>query len=391
MQGIYIKYFLKGEIYRMGLKFKQENDTENLSGSSEMEEDILHGADEPINDTFLGCESCGNLCVEEGYKLRLCKECRDTLSKKPIPIPIRLISLILIVIIIFSLSKFPRSISIGIEYERGVQAEEASKYLTAMKHYENVVKEYPQSDKALVRLYASYYYCGRIDEAYEVYDKIAGESPSTKKMDKELVQEVNEITSKLDRYYSPSKELYEKLKDQKNAKIEDIINILKPIVDKNPNEVYAAYYLANLYFDMKDYAKASQVLSRVISKYPDFTAASLFQATTYRELGKYDEAVEYCNKALNNNIEDIGAYITLSKLELKRRNNAKGLEYAKIAYEMDKEDPIVVANLALAYHFNNLLNERDKYYKIYQDSKINDKYTDNFLKSIFDGSLQWQK
>lgn len=117
----------------------------------------------------------------------------------------------------------------------------------------------------------------------------------------------------------------------------------------------------------------------------------MFQATTYRELGKYNEAVEYCNKALNNNIEDIGAYITLSKLELKRRNNAKGLEYAKIAYEMDKEDPIVVANLALAYHFNNLLNERDKYYKIYQDSKINDKYTDNFLKSIFDGSLQWQK
>lgn len=375
----------------MGLKFKQENDTENLSESSEMEEDILHETDEPINDTFWGCKGCGSLCVEEGYKLKLCKECRDNLSKRPIPIHIKVISLILIVIIIFSLSKFPRSISIGVEYERGVQAEEASKYLTAMKHYENVVKEYPQSDKALVRLYVSYYYCGRIDEAYEVYDKIAGDSPSTKKMDKELVQEVNEITSKLDRYYSPSKEVYEKLKGQKNAKTEDIINILKPIVDKNPNEVYAAYYLANLYFDMKDYAKASQVLSRVISKYPDFNAASLFQAATYRELGKYDEAVEYCNDALNNNVEDIGAYITLSKIELKRRNNAKGLEYAKVAYKMDKEDPIVVANLALAYHFNNLLSERDKYYKIYQDSGINDKYTDNFLKSIFDGSLQWQK
>ncbi|WP_055669280.1 tetratricopeptide repeat protein [Desnuesiella massiliensis] len=375
----------------MGLKFKQENDTENLSGSSEMEEDILHENDEPINDTFWGCKGCGSLCVEEGYKLKLCKECRDNLSKRPIPIHIKVISLILIAIIIFSLSKFPRSISIGVEYERGVQAEEASKYLTAMKHYENVAKEYPQSDKALVRLYVSYYYCGRIDEAYEVYDKIAGDSPSTKKMDKGLVQEVNEITSKLDRYYSPSKEVYDKLKDQKNAKIEDIINILKPIVDKNPNEVYAAYYLANLYFDMKDYTKASQVLSRVISKYPDFNAASLFQAATYRELGKYDEAVEYCNDALNNNVEDIGAYITLSKIELKRRNNAKGLEYAKVAYEMDKEDPIVVANLALAYHFNNLLSERDKYYKIYQDSGINDKYTDNFLKSIFDGSLQWQK
>jgi tetratricopeptide (TPR) repeat protein len=142
---------------------------------------------------------------------------------------------------------------------------------------------------------------------------------------------------------------------------------------------------------MKNYIGASQVLSKVIYDYPDFYGGYLLQAATYRELGKFDEAVEYGNKALIHNVEDTGACITLSKIELKRRNNAKGLEYAKRAYELDSHNPIVVANLALAYHFNNLISERDKYYKIYKDSNINDKYTDDLLKSIFNGTLQWQK
>jgi tetratricopeptide (TPR) repeat protein len=383
-------HIFKRGIYRMSLEFEQENGIKISPESSEVAEKFSGETDEPITDTFGGCKSCGNLCVEEDYDLKLCKECRDKLSKRSIPIQIKLVSLLLIVVIFFSLSKFPHTISVGIEYERGLRAEKASKYITAINHYQNVVKEYPESDKALVRLYVSYYQDEKIDEAYKVYDQIAGESPSNKKMKKELVDEVNETTSKLDTYYTPSKELYDKLKSQQNAKIEDIVNIVKPVVDKNPDEVYAAYYLADLYFDMKNYTGTSQVLSKVISHNPDFYAGYLLQAATYRELGKYDEAVEYANKALKHNVEDIGAYITLSKIELKRRNNAKGLEYAKTAFKLDNKDSIVIANLALAYHFNNLLSERDKYYKIYQDSNANDKYTDNLLKSIFNGTLQWQ-
>ncbi|MEQ8155238.1 MAG: tetratricopeptide repeat protein [Clostridiaceae bacterium] len=368
------------------MEFQQENE---IKTSSESSENITEANNVSMDDTSSGCENCGSLCIEENYKFKLCKECRDKLSKRTIPIQIKLVSILLIMIILFSLSKFLHSINMGVEYERGLRAEEALKYETALNHYINVVKEYPESDKALVRLYVAYYNCGRIEEAFNVYDQIA-ESPASNNMKKILVDEVNETTDKLDTYYCPTQELYDKLIGLKNPKTEDIINILKPAVDKNPDEVYGAYYLANLYFDMKNYTEAGQVLSKVISRYPDFSPGYMLQAAVCRELGKYEEAVEYCNKELEHNVEDIGAYINLSKIELKQGNNAKGLEYAKMAYEIDNKDPYIAATLAMAYHFNNMFSERDKYYKIYQDSNIKDEYTDNLLKSIFDGTQQWQ-
>lgn len=345
---------------------------------------------ESKDDTFYGCKNCGNLLIEEGYSVNLCNECRNKLSKRPIPMKIKLVSLLLFLIMIVSLLRFPHTIYIGVEYERGLQAEKASKYITAMHHYENVVKAYPQSDKALVRLYDSYYENGYVAEAYDVFNKIAGSSPSSRKMDKELVQQVNEITRKLDSYYSPSKELYDKLKGMKGPKQEDLIDVLKPFATKNPVQVYAAYYLADLYFDQKKFNEAKETMSNALSKNQDFYSGYLLQAAAYRELGKYDEAIQCANRVLDHNAENIGAYVTLSKIELKRKNNVKGLEYAKTAYDLDNHDSTVIANLALAYHFNNLLEERDKYYRIYQESNSKDKYTDDLLKSIFDGSLQWQ-
>lgn len=374
----------------MSLEFEESNETSSSTLNEETAGDSSQEQQEPIVDTFSGCESCGSLAVEEGYALKLCKECRDRFSKRPIPMQIKLVTILLGIIIIFSLAKFPSTIRIGVEYERGLRAEKASKYSTAIKHYENVVKEYPESDKAMVRLYVSYYKSEEINKAYEIFDKIAGPSPSNKKMKKELVDEVNETTRKLDTYYNPSKELYDKLQGMQNPKTQDIINVVKPFADKGPNEVFAAYYLADLYFDINNYNEASVVLSKVIAKNPDFYSGYLLQAAAFRELGKYDEAVGNCNKVLQHNVEDAGAYISLSKIELKRRNNEKGLEYAKKAYELEPEDFGIIANLALAYHYNNSPNERDKYYKMYQDSERRDKYTDDLLKSIFNGTLQWQ-
>lgn len=370
--------YLKGELYRMSAEFENEETIENHQEES----------NESRTDTFWGCKNCGDLSFEEGYNLKLCKKCRDKLSKRPIPLQIKLVSILLMALIIFSLLRFPHVIKVGVEFERGIQAEKASKYLTAVKHYEEAIKEYPESDEILVRLYASYYQNQNIDAAYNVFDQIVGTNPSNKQMEEILVNEVNEITRKLDMYYIPSEELYNRLIDMQNPSTEELVSVLKSFVDEE--EVYAAYYLASLYFDLNRFNEANEVLSKVLTKNQDFYAGYILQAAIYRELGKYDEAVEIANKAIENNVEDISAYVTLSKIELKRKNNAKGLEYAKYAYELDAQDSYIIANLALAYHYNNLLDERDRYYKLYQNSNSRDEYTDELLKSIFDGTLQWQ-
>ncbi|MDF2883883.1 MAG: hypothetical protein K0R54_4448 [Clostridiaceae bacterium] len=342
-------------------------------------------------DQVPSCKNCGSLEIEEGYSLTLCRECRDKLSKRPFPMKIKLALALIFLIIIVSLSKFPSTIYAGVEFQKGLQAEKELKFITAIHHYENADKAYPQADKILVRLYSAYFRNENIPEARKVLAKLTDPDNHDRKVDEKLANEANGITRKLDNYCSISRELSSQLYGMENAKPDDILKILKPFVDNGTNvNAYTQYYLADLYFDKKNYNEANNILSKVISENQDFYAAYLLQAAAYRETGNWEQAIQCADKVLKDNVESISAYVTLSKIELKRKNNAKGLQYAKNAYNLDSSDPYVIANLALAYHYNNLTDERDKYYKIYKQFNIGDQYTDNLLKSIFDGSLQWQ-
>ncbi len=363
-----------------------ERQTENENTSP-----YIQDVDQMLEEESTKCRSCGSDMIEEGYSLALCSECRDNLSKRPIPLQIKITAIAFVLVIIVSLLKFPESIRIGIEYERGVRAEKSLKYVTAMRHFENAAKDFPDSDKIMVRLLSAYYENEKINEAYSTFDKLAGPSPETKKMDKDLVTQVNVLMDKMDRYYSPSKELYDKLKTMKNPTSEEIVNTIKPFVDKNTKEVYGAYALADSYFEMNKFDEANAVLTKILASYPDFYSGQLLKAATLRELGQYDKSVECANEVLKHNSEDIGAFVTLSKIELKRKNNEKGLEYARQAYNLDNSDPYIISNLSLAYHYNNMIKERDDNFKTFQNLNSKDKYTIDFLNSIYSGSLQWQK
>ena len=94
--------------------------------------------------------------------------------------------------------------------------------------------------------------------------------------------------------------------------------------------------------------------------------ADSFQSLTsmgviFRKEGDYDQAKLYYEKAIRLNPHYAQAYSSLSVIELKRNNDAKALEYARKAFELDKTDPVVVANLAVACHYNGLKDERDTY------------------------------
>lgn len=48
----------------------------------------------------------------------------------------------------------------------------------------------------------------------------------------------------------------------------------------------------------------------------------------------------------------------------KRGGNDNIKKYAKQGYKHDNEDPVIAANLALMYHYNGMLEERDTYTEI---------------------------
>ncbi len=94
--------------------------------------------------------------------------------------------------------------------------------------------------------------------------------------------------------------------------------------------------------------------------------ADSFQSLTslgviFRKEGDYDQATECYEKAIHLNPHYAQAYSSLAIIELKRNNDARALEYARKAFELDKTDPVVVANLAVTCHYNGLKDERDKY------------------------------
>lgn len=337
------------------------------------------------------CKNCGSYNVEDGYKLELCSECRNALARRPIPVKIKIFFGLIFILLIFSLYKFPSTFKTGIEYEKGLKAERQLKYVAAMKHYENVLTVYPNSEKTLVKLYNAYYQNERITEADKILDKLIGDGSSKKTVSKSVADEVNGITHNIDTYYSFSEELYTKMKTVKSSNTEDMIKVLKPYLDNHPNEAYGSYYLANSYFDLKKYNEGINVLDKLLVRYPDYTIARLLEASTFRELCGYDRAIECCERVLSHNSEDINAYIGLSKIELKRKHNEKGLEYAKKAYSIDSKDPYVIANLSLAYHYNNKIKESKEMLNRFKSLEPKDDYTIKFLTSIFDGTLQWQK
>lgn len=348
--------------------------------------------EEPVEEEISGCKCCGNPEAEEGYTTPLCRKCRDKLSKHPIPIQIKAAAAVLVIVMVISLVKFPRSIKAGIEYEKGLKAEEIAFYFSAKEHFNNVLKEYPNSDKVLVKLITAYYKNEQIDEAYNTYKILAGNSPKDKKISKDLAREVNSVMDKVDLYYYPSKELHDKLKQLQNPSYEQIASTVKPFVDKNKKEVYGAYILADSYFELKKYSEANEVLSKVLAEYPDFTSGQILKASALRELGKYDEAAQAAKQVLDyNNSEDVGAILALSKIELKRKNNEKGLDYALEAAYFEEKNPYVILNLALAYHYNNKIEDRDEEFKKFKTLKGDDKETIDFYNSIFNGTLQWQK
>lgn len=344
---------------------------------------------EEVENSGHYCRNCGSYDVEEGYKLELCHECRNKLAKRPVPIKIKLFFILIIIMFLASLIKLPKTLNVAVEYQRGEKAEKNLKYITAMKHFEKVSKEFPNFDKGLAKLYKAYYMNGEITKARKTHDKLMG-ADSTKKVDKDLATYVNNVTDDIETYYEFSEDLYTKLKNLKSSDPSVIVKTLEPLSNKH-DEPYGRYYLADLYFDLNKYNEGIKVLESLKDDYPDYLLAYTLEASFYREVGKYDDAISDCNFVLSKNKESIGAYISLAKIELKRKHNKDGLMYAKKAYDLESGNSGSIAVLSLAYFYNGKSKESKEMFDKFKKIDPTDDYSIKFLSSIFNGTLKWQR
>jgi tetratricopeptide (TPR) repeat protein len=330
------------------------------------------------------CRNCSNPEVEEGYHLALCKNCRNELVARPVPIWIKTITFLIVLLLIVALIRFPETVRADIYYERGLQAEKNHRFATAVHNYEKVVDRFPNSTTLLTRLFIAYYINIQIDKADETFRKIAGRKVN----DHELAGEVNRLVDQMESQYFQDKELA----DINKTEITPVkrISQLQDYIVKYPTKIIATYQLADTLYDQKHLDEVEKLLVGLQKTASDLEPVNLLLAATYREKGKFDLAKAEIQKVLSRNNESFGAYFALSRIELKQHQDAQGLADAEIAYNLVPEDASAMANLALAYHYNQNFTERDHLLSLLKERKD---YADKDLKqldSIFKGETAWR-
>lgn len=327
-----------------------------------------------------GCKCCGSPIIQEGYNLDLCEECRNNLAKRPIPKKFAFLAAGILVILVISLLKFPSYLNAGVEFKKAQKAIDNRNYVTAMNYYEKTVDEDANYENK-IQLMELYYYNGYISEAYDIYESLVG-----KELKEDSYDRATEVMENMEKYYIYKDELYDKANGIEEP--DKLLQLIKPYVDSDPEEVCGASTLIDIYLEKKMFNEAKSIAERIVSENPDYDYGKYQLASIYIELGEYDKVLSIAEDLFALNRESIYGYVCKSKAELKKGNNEEGLSIAEKACKLDPYNSFANINLALAYHYNGMIEERDEMYDYCVESGFIEE--DNYIKSIFLGKYKWQ-
>ena len=332
------------------------------------------------------CQKCGSSAIEPGYALQLCTSCRNELAGTPVPVRVKLFLALITAVMLVALTNLPKAITAAIHFERGARAEASAHHLTALREYQAAAKVYGDSTQILARIFVAHYHNWELQEAATVLQKLGGREV----LPRSAVQEINRVGARLNHFFEGTEELGPLLNKYGKDKSGKLITELRAHVAKKPNEVLWAYNLASQLYDREEYDEAERVLVKAMASNDDFDPGHTFLANIYREKRDFARAVACCDKVLQRNAESVPALTVLARIELKRGNDKQGLALAERAYALDKDEEICHLTLALAYHYNGRLAERDKYFQLYRMYKDSDDYNLRWLTSIINGERVWR-
>lgn len=135
---------------------------------------------------------------------------------------------------------------------------------------------------------------------------------------------------------------------------------LKQHLESKPRDDMAWTILGHAYEDLDQDDEAETAYKKALEINPRRFDALTGMGILSRKKGNYDQALDYYEQALAIDPKYAQAYSSMTVIALKKNDDKKALEYAKKGYDLDKEDPVIVANLAVAYHYNGMVELRDK-------------------------------
>lgn len=139
--------------------------------------------------------------------------------------------------------------------------------------------------------------------------------------------------------------------------------LLTSYLEKNPKNALGWTILGNILFDQDEDAEAERAYRTAIEIDQQAHQSYSGLGKLYRKRREYDNAIEHYRRAVAIQPRNAQAYSGMAVVELSRSKDREALECAEAAYAFDKRDPVIAANLAAAYHYNNMTEERDRMYQ----------------------------
>lgn len=229
------------------------------------------------------------------------------------------------------------------------------------QYFDNLIKEYPQSDY-LIGMKG--YYLLYNESALSAKSYVEGEIAKNKKLHNGsytnmVLGLVDENDNSKEQLLLKSVELdraelnkwvrlelfyhYEKKESHLNA-----IRYLEMALKIDPYFPNAAIELVNISIDSNNISNAKQTINSLINKHPTYTLSYMYNAKFLIDEGKFQEAITNYETILKMDSLNIDALIGIGYVnQYYKDNKDEALKYYNLAWEIDKNNSIILKRLGI--------------------------------------------
>ena len=164
-----------------------------------------------------------------------------------------------------------------------------------------------------------------------------------------------------------------------------IVAQLKTYLENYPQDDLAWTTLGNCHMNLEDLPAAANAFETALKINPRLVKAITGQGILLRQQGQYDQSLAMYQRALEIDPNYAQAYASMVAIAILRKNYPKAVQYGEQSYRLDSTDPVIAANLTIAYHYLGDVANRDKFKQV--AAQLNYKSMDS-LQQIIDGDVE---
>ena len=157
-----------------------------------------------------------------------------------------------------------------------------------------------------------------------------------------------------------SRELNRIAKIYSSGDVEKAVPELKSYLSAHADDTLAWTILGHASKDAGQLAEAEKAYKEAIRLNPKRVEAMTGMGMLARVTKDYDEAMRWYEQAIKIDPKFGQAYSSIVTLALKKSDFKKAVSMGEKGYQLDSTDPVIAANLAIAYHYNKQIDARDR-------------------------------